>query len=35
MTWAWACWAAMARKDQLEKLQAIYRKEVGSPRKDR
>ena len=23
------------RKDQLEKLWAIYRKEVGSPRKDR
>lgn len=26
---------AETRKDQLEKLQAIYRKEVGSPRKDR
>lgn len=26
---------AETRKGQLEKLQAIYRKEVGSPRKDR
>ena len=26
---------AETRKDQLEKLRAIYRKEVGSPRKDR
>lgn len=26
---------AETRKDQLERLQAIYRKEVGSPRKDR
>ena len=26
---------AGTRKDQLEKLRAIYRKEVGSPRKDR
>ena len=26
---------AETRKDQLEKLRTIYRKEVGSPRKDR
>ena len=26
---------AETRKDQLERLQAIYRKEAGSPRKDR